>query len=210
MQDEVPHVALDAVETSASGRSVGWTGWIGTAIGVAALITSVVSIWLALKNAGSMNQLVQANSWPHLQILTSNSADDSEREIRFTIENTGAGPAKLHSVVAYLDDQPMPNASVFVKQACDCDPSATLRQNIGSFTPSNKVLDSGYSIIFLRIPYHPDTEEAWERIDRSRFTRLRFRGCYCSVFDECWETDFESLSKTSVDLCEPDGDNWRG
>ncbi|MEO0974185.1 MAG: hypothetical protein AAFX85_13920, partial [Pseudomonadota bacterium] len=42
--------------------------WFGIVVSVAALATSAASIFIAVQNADSMERLVQANSWPYLQL----------------------------------------------------------------------------------------------------------------------------------------------
>ena len=43
-------------------------------------------------------------------------------------------------------------------------------------------------------------EALWDKLNSERF-RLRFRACYCSVFDECRVSDLATVSPQSVEHC---------
>src|SRR5690348_8157614 len=66
-------------------------------VSIAALITSAVSILMALQNSNSMQDLVHANSWPFVQITSSNTAEDNlTRTLVFDLKNAGTGPARIY------------------------------------------------------------------------------------------------------------------
>lgn len=197
MQDEVPHVALDAIESPQTP----WGQWIGLAIGVAALLTSIVSIWLAVKNAGAMNQLVQANSWPHLQVTSGNLDDYGKRSLHFEITNAGAGPAKLHTMDMMWEGKPLSKDRSLLSLCCADVENETLDRAITEFT-AGRVLRAGETIRFLEIPFEERYAQTFERLDKARFDQLSFSGCYCSVFDECWKTNFNGLEQEPVASCE--------
>jgi hypothetical protein len=43
-------------------------------------------------------------------------------------------------------------------------------------------------------------EALWDKLNTARF-ELRFRACYCSVFDECWMSDLATVSPQRVEHC---------
>ena len=53
------------------------------AVAIAALVTSVVSIWLSLSQGDDMARLVEAQSWPYLEYETSNVSDNGGEGNRY-------------------------------------------------------------------------------------------------------------------------------
>ena len=50
-------------------------------------------------------------------------------------------------------------------------------------------------------------EALWGKLNRERF-RMRFRACYCSVFDECWTSDLVTVSPEPVAQCTKSPDSF--
>ena len=67
------------------------------AVALAALVTSVTSIWLSLSQGDDMARLVQAQSWPYLEYVSSNTGDNGAPVIDLMVRNAGVGPAKVES-----------------------------------------------------------------------------------------------------------------
>jgi hypothetical protein len=70
-------------------------------LGGAAVFLSLVSLGVAVLHGHTMErmaeanaQLVQANSWPFLQLRSSNHSG-TQRDIALTLVNSGVGPAKI-------------------------------------------------------------------------------------------------------------------
>jgi hypothetical protein len=50
-------------------------------------------------------------------------------------------------------------------------------------------------------------ESLWDKLNTARF-ELRFRACYCSVFDECWLSDLATVSPQPVGQCAVSADTF--
>ena len=138
-------------------------------------MNSIVSIWLAVKNAGAMNQLVQANSWPHLQVTSGNLDDDGKRSLHFEITNAGAGPAKLHTMDMMWEGKPLSKDRSLLSLCCADVENETLDRAITEFT-AGRVLRAGETIRFLEIPFEERYAQTFERLDKARFDQLSFSG----------------------------------
>jgi len=76
-------------------------------------------------------------------------------------------------------------------------------------TASGMTLPAGQSqSVFFIKPDGVDSA-AYRRLDNEARFKMEAEGCYCSVLDECWVTDFNSRPK-SVKTCEaiPDSQRW--
>ena len=77
------------------------------AVALAALVTSVTSIWLSLSQGDDMARLVQAQSWPYLEYESSNTGNNGTPEIDIMVRNAGVGPAKVESFSISYDGKPV-------------------------------------------------------------------------------------------------------
>jgi hypothetical protein len=150
-------------------------------------------------------RLVQANSWPLLQYTTGNANEEGQAEIAMKIENAGVGPAKIVSLEIFHEDQPIRSPADLIRALDPTEPRPLL--SLGVNLPM--VLRPGTDTLIVGIK-REGSEALWDKLNRERF-RMRFRACYCSVFDECWMSDLVTVSPQPVDQCttSPDSFSYR-
>ena len=79
--------------------------------------------------------------------------------------------------------------------------SATARSlNLVIGQIASRVIRAGDEEAFLSLELKDANADIWHRLNVARL-QLKMRACYCSVFDECWETDLEHTSATRVRSC---------
>lgn len=180
-----------------------------------AVVVSLVSIFVAYHTSHSMEKLVQANSWPFLQLGHGNAfgetaviGDSSSAQIYFTVTNAGTGPAVIHSFEFRFDDQVFPadggTIDRFLKACCAELLTDDVKVGNTASTPiAQTVLAPGTDSTVLRWPLLPDNEKLWLALDRVRQqNRIAMSACYCSVFDECWVADTHTFPPRQVASCE--------
>ena len=185
----------------------GWT--LEMAVAIAALVTSVTSIWLSLRQGDDMARLVQAQSWPYLEYESSNTGDNGQPEIDIGVRNAGVGPAKVKSFAILYDGKAVTGWGTLIKACCVPDgtpsdkpldlPALTDNKMISSKL-LQRVLRASDSQILLHLPKTDANAALWKKLDDARF-RIEIRACYCSVFDECWTSDLRSTEQHAVDTC---------
>ena len=180
--------------------------WFDIAAGGAAIVVSVVSLIVAKQTADANTRLVEASTWPFLQLDSSNTDDQNHFLISLAITNSGVGPAKLESLEVFWHGKAYATSFDLMTACCGWKPpteipgSTAAPTGINTAPVSHLVIRAGESRRFLAVP--PGNQlAAWHRLDMVRYSELKYRACYCSVFDECWTTDFASLHPTPVDLC---------
>jgi hypothetical protein len=181
------------------------------AIALAALVTSVTSIWLSLSQGDDMARLVQAQSWPYLEYESSNTGNGGAPEIDIMVRNAGVGPAKVESFSISYDGKPVRGWAALIA-AC-CVPPETPREKIDlpaltdnrmiSSKLIQRVLRASDTVTLLHLPKTEANAPLWTRLDDARF-KLVFSVCYCSVFDECWISDLRSTTQQRVKTCPVD------
>lgn len=182
--------------------------WMDIAAAIGALIISVISLWVAITNGRTNKQLVAANSWPFLQMTSGNSDEHQNRIISLSVQNAGVGPAKVETFEVFWDDKPMKSSRELLRACCGYQLTGSAPDmergslDIGTNPMASNVIRPGDSIKVLLLPLPPQQDDAavWHRFDAARF-KLRFRACYCSVFDECWVGDLVGLAPKPVRAC---------
>ena len=177
-------------------------------VGLCALATSVISIWLAISQGDDMERLVQAQSWPFLGFSSGNSAPNPqtgapEAVLNFEIENLGVGPAKIKSFEMRYRDQALKGNEALLAACCDkADPSVPVAQRTPLVTSNvvGRVLRAGQKITLLNWRRGEDNATRWDQLDKARFD-LSISICYCSVFDECWRSSPGSTEAQRVAQC---------
>lgn len=184
-------------------------------LGIAAVVISVVSIFVAYHTSHSMEKLVHANSWPFLQLGHGNAfgetlavGESASAQVYFTVMNAGTGPAVIHDFEFRLDGQAIPADGGAIEsflKAC-CLDQMTEGVQIGptaSSPVSQTLLAPNTDLTILRWPLNTENRNLWLALDRARQQgKIEMTACYCSVFDECWVANTTSFPPRSVASCE--------
>ncbi|HEX3653198.1 MAG TPA: hypothetical protein VHU18_10285 [Rhizomicrobium sp.] len=181
--------------------------WIELLLGAAALIVSGVSLWVAIGTEQANRQMVAASSWPLLLADTSDVPENGRGMITFSLINGGVGPAKLKTFEVWWHGKPYSGAASFLEACCGYQPftgpadlSTVGRTPVITGGVRNTVVLAGEKRTFLRMALGRDNVAVWRKLDRAR-RELQFRGCYCSVFEECWIGTLMNLEPRKVDRC---------
>lgn len=156
-------------------------------IAVSALITSVVAVVTSLYSAKIDRDYARASVWPRIEIYRSFR---SAGTFDYNITNSGTGPAVIKHAVVKLDGEPVQRWRQIT--------NALSEQKI-SFTQShmgNRILPSQQTIHPLLIKSSLDISEFL----RQESKRVTITLCYCSFYDDCWETDRMNQPK-EVEQC---------
>lgn len=184
-----------------------WLEYVATAL---ALLLSAVSLWVAVGTMDANKKMVEASSWPFLQITTSDATLEGKNELTFDLGNAGVGPAMVESFEVTLDGKPIGSSRELLQRCCGYDPTkprpvAIHQPSIGSWTEGTvggSVIRAGENRRFFTYAQTPQNVRAWTILrDAVASRRLLARACYCSVFEECWLGPFIGLHPTRVDRC---------
>ncbi len=187
--------------------------WLDKIVAFAALLTSLVSIVVAVQHGRTMEKLVEAQSWPYVGLNSSNLVDD-KRNVSLTLQSTGSGPARVRTLSVRYDGKPVGDWPELIRACCasraDIDDATLLRETDGAMVtggPVGAVLLPGDKALILSLPRTSANQVLWEKLDDRR-GKLEIKGCYCSVFDECYATDFTRTGPHHVAQCPAVPDQW--
>lgn len=182
--------------------------WLDLTLALSAMFVSIVSLAIAVHHGNAMDRLVAANSWPFLMYSTDNLDPQGNRRISLKVENAGVGPARIQTFEVWWRGQPVASSPELLSRCCmsdsagpvDATTARSLELVIGQI-PS-RVLRAGDAETFLSLKLEPANADIWHRLDVARL-QLKMRACYCSVFEECWNTDLVQTSARRVSRCPP-------
>jgi hypothetical protein len=192
---ETPHVA----------HSTGHR-WLDLTLALSAMFVSIVSLAVAVQHGKAMDRLVAANSWPFLMYATDNMDPQGNRRISLKVENDGVGPARIQTFEVWWQGQPVSTAPELLGRCCMTDSQMPIDSSTGRSLHlvigqvASRVIRAGDAEAFLSLELKDGNADIWQRLDIARL-QLKMRACYCSVFDECWQTDLEQTSAKRVASC---------
>jgi hypothetical protein len=174
--------------------------------GVAVLV-SVISLWVGIGTEDANQKMVAAASWPFIQVDSGNSDDAGKPNIQLSLVNAGVGPAKIESFEVFWRGRAYRTSQDLLQECCHLKyfpfKMVTSETFLGpqSAPIVGRVIRPGETRLFLGLVLGPANSATWHTFDRVRMNEIRFRACYCSVFDECWTTTLRDLRPVATKSC---------
>jgi hypothetical protein len=166
--------------------------WLDIILGVAATIVSLVSLWLGLHSAHSMEKLVAANSYPYLELMRSTSSLTTvpgtgrwRGVVEYEMANNGIGPARIEWVELKFKGQPVRNMKALLDACCagwKAEDTGTINLRDGI---DGTLVRAGSSVKMFTWT-EPDTPSPVFTALHRQMDEIEYSSCYCSVFDECY------------------------
>jgi hypothetical protein len=167
-----------------------WLEYITTAV---AVIVSLSSLWVAIGSERANRQMVEASSWPMLEVGSSNVDPAGHSVLLFNVTNAGVGPAKVLSFEVFYKHHPYRTAVDLIHACCKGDFTRSSPADTGAASPdlitggiAGSVIRAGENRVFITLGLGAGNEPLWRALNHARNEDITYRICYCSVFDECW------------------------
>ena len=173
--------------------------WVDLVLGVSAVAISFISLFLAIHNGEAMERLVQANSWPSVQIIFSTLNQDATPHIHVDIANKGVGPARIESLEVSYNGKPVSNPRAMLNAMLNRT-TAPPHPRIQTATITHSVLAAKEQITFVDFKVEEYNADDYAVMGVA-VQKVNFRACYCSVFDECWLADASKPRSATVKQC---------
>lgn len=146
---------------------------------------------------------VEASTLPILRFGTGNVLENAN-VIHFDLTNGGTGPAIIEWLRIKWDGQPTNGPHDLLDRCCHARQAVSIWVN----TASGQTLPAGHSEDIFQMPAASVDPALYRLLDTDARFKIAAEGCYCSVLDECWTTDFKSRPRI-VKACEPIPGNQR-
>lgn len=187
-------------ESQAAPRKVGHAR-LDLILALSAIFISAVSLVVAIQNSIIQRELVAGSTWPFVQRSLNATLNDSG-DSGLGVSNDGVGPAKIRSVELFFDGKPVGSPRELLQRCCGLRTDIPYRQQMpDGYSVSiadNTVLRAGETNTMLRI--RASAPEIRQRFEAA-LTRISFRGCYCSVLEQCWTSDLSTTKVKSIAAC---------
>ncbi|HYX53048.1 MAG TPA: hypothetical protein VE783_06325 [Candidatus Limnocylindrales bacterium] len=188
--------------------------WLDLILAGSAIFISVVSLIVSIHHGRTMEQLVAANekqvkasTLPILRFVTGN-VTDNQKMIHFQLMNGGTGPAIIEWLQLKWDGQPATGPRDLLERCCSAgSPAKAL--SIWTDVASGTTLPARDSRNVLGVPAKGAGPALYDLLDREARFKVEAEACYCSVLEECWQTDFRNQPR-EVKACEriPENQRW--
>jgi hypothetical protein len=162
--------------------------WLDFVVALSAILISVVSLSIAVREDHTQTQLLAASTWPDLEYHTGN-IENGKPTIFLNFRNAGVGPASVRWVTVEYRGRFFAHSEPLLA-AC-CDPKGTFRDVVTDLIPRS-VLVPHESEDFITVGPQARAAAAYAKLDRER-RYMHVRACYCSILKDCWIRD--SVSK---------------
>jgi hypothetical protein len=170
-------------------------------LALSAVFISGVSLYVAIEHGKTERDLVAANSWPFLQVSIDAGAG-ADRNIALSLANVGVGPAKVKWLEVSLDGAPVASARDLLRRCCGLPQTERSNQDLGLVLDYQveRVIARDDQIRLVTVLRKQADPAAFDRLEKS-LLRLKFKSCYCSVFDQCWVSGLEGTEAAEVKVC---------
>ncbi len=190
--------------------------WFDLILALSAIFISAVSLAVAIEHGRTERDLVAASSWPSIGAVISNqySTEGGATLAAIGVSNSGVGPAKLQTFEVFYNGAPASSGLDLLRRCCGLaahgagDIGAQLPRGVHYEITDNTVLRAGEAKATFGVWRGSPVGEAFA----GHITDFTFRGCYCSILDQCWISNLRDLRVQPVKACpkpkvpfDPDG-----
>ena len=172
-------------------------------VGISAVVIGLCALGVSLYETSLMREEQRAAVLPLLELGRSYFVDSERESARWRLslhaENVGIGPAQIRDFVVTVDGKPQPSWGAAMSALLGDDGTVV---RYGQSTINGRTIPPDRTITMFDLR---DTEMTDKIVDQ--FDRLDFVACYCSVFDECWQTRYSTFGTVEpVDGCSRSAD----
>jgi hypothetical protein len=186
--------------------------WADLILAGSAIFISVVSLVVSIHHGRIMEKLVAANekqveasTLPILRFSTGNVADNN-KAVHFDVRNGGTGPAIIEWLRVKWNGESTNGPGDLLDRCCRkrAEQGVPVWRNFAS----GMTIPAGQSETIFQFPAAGADAEMYRLLDTEARFKIEVEGCYCSVLDECWTSDFTARPH-KVTACEPIPDKQR-
>lgn len=184
-------------------------------IALSAITISVISLVVAIGHGKTEERLVAANSLPFLIFKGERQGSVAAKGDVFnlTIENPGVGPANVKSLIVRIDGKIVTDRQALMERCCGYKSVGFMGDVKNGFSTNNEavgIIPARDGRTLLQWQETLDNGELFNRFVGIN-DHLSLSGCFCSVLNQCWQTDLKSTTTPRpVKACPIDRRTYRG
>jgi hypothetical protein len=186
--------------------------WLDLILAGSAIFISIVSLVVSIHHGSTMEKLVEANekqvqasTLPIIRFSTGNVLENVNA-VHFDLRNGGTGPAIIEWLQVKWNGQATSGPTDLLDRCCRRQSQQPL--SVWQSVASGITLPAGQSESIFQIRAAGADPDMYRLLDSEARFKIQVEGCYCSVLDECWITDFK-VRPRKVKTCDPLPENQR-
>ena len=197
MTEETP--AVDAPEVHAPHAHHTGHRWADLTLALAALFVSATSLWVAVQHGETMEKLVQANSMPNAEIDLGVIEDNpGSASFDINVTNSGVGPARIETIELWDGDRVIRDGGMVADAIKHHMGEKSISFTWKAESIQGTLLGAGKSSKMLSFEFN-DSFASPEKLLKAA-QKFETRICYCSVFNECYESDSRKAKGRPIDV----------
>jgi hypothetical protein len=163
--------------------------WFDYVMGGAALLVSVVSLYVALHHGRTMEKLVQASSFPNLEpdLDIADGSQTGHATFSVLLRNSGVGPARIETLALSADGVPLASLGELVSAIVKRSGQTKFSAKLSVESAVGSLVGAGRELRLVSFDF-PDAA-VWYAPALATAEKLSIQVCYCSVFDECFTVE---------------------
>lgn len=173
-------------------------------VSACAIITSVVALFIAIKQTELMQNQQDASVWPIVTSDITINQNDEVSYIHFELANVGVGPAIIREGNLFINDTVVSDYQVIQENLL----VGALKDAVSMETSSmTGVVGAGKEKAVLKLSWERSQENDASFVKTveqfvQNGTKLRMAYCYCSVFERCYQSGMgKKEGPKQVDSC---------
>lgn len=182
--------------------------WLDLIVGLSAIFISVVSLVVSIEHGKTMEKMVDQNQKlvvaSTLPLLTYdwNTIDPATGKpmVRLNLHNNGVGPAIIEQFELRYKGTAYTPETGLLRACCEQALGKNGYHPYGFGNISGGILPARETAYLLNIKPTSSKDKLIPAFEEAK-KDMSFHACYCSVLEECWETDFDQKRPKPVKEC---------
>ncbi|MEM6512337.1 MAG: hypothetical protein AAF660_04950 [Pseudomonadota bacterium] len=161
-------------------------------LSIVAIVMSVGALLVSVFEVSAIRDEQRVQVWPYLSLSTNYSGEG------FTLEaiNKGIGPARVRTLELTYEGELVEDLDQLILETLG-EEDAFSYELYRASDLSNSVLSPDEERIVFGVPWEPRTR----RLVDIWISRIDLSACFCSVYDECWESRLNAGDPMPVASC---------
>jgi hypothetical protein len=205
-EESVPDLMPDMEDAHAPHGHGSGVHWLDMIVGLSAMFVSVVSLWVSIEHGKTMEKMVDQNqklvvagTLPLLAVEWWDLDPVAYKPLeRLSLRNDGVGPAIIERFEIRYKGVAQTNATIL--NACCAQEMGKGKYQSFFGDISGTVLPARDKRNLMTIKPLGSDAKLLRGFDKVK-ADISFHACYCSVLNECWETNFDHKRPQPVKEC---------
>ncbi|MEM7083914.1 MAG: hypothetical protein AAF465_14390 [Pseudomonadota bacterium] len=163
-----------------------------SALSIIAIAMSMGALFVSVLEVSAIRDDQRIQVWPYIGVYTNYSEDG----FRLHAINKGIGPARVQTLKMFYDGEHVTDIDQLILNTLG-EKDAFSYDLYRSSNISRSVMSADEDKTLFGVPWEPRTR----RLIDDWATKVDVVVCYCSVYDDCWESRLNTGEPTEVSSC---------